>query len=409
MTHDAAPCASVVSGAISKRLPLAALLLTALLLPACGDDSGPVTPWEPSAVEAALPDVAAALTAHDAQRALTLLDGLAVRGLLPEGAGHLRAMALSDLGRVMEAEEAWERQLREHPGDGRGQALLAQLMLDSGRLDEAAPHLQRALEVAGRDPIVLFVAGRGALLADKDEEATRRFRDYLAADPYSRHAAEAHHALAQIGARAGPAAAPEAEQHEELASRLTRLHDFLSSYQARLADNPQDAEAAYGVATAYLNLYVSMGHDVRLRDTAEQALLHVLALKVDDARALYNLGFIRTEEQRLTEARELFEKSLAVNPDYSPARQNLGMLLLKLGRREEGRAHLQLIVATAEGREEIARARLQLAESFEHGTEPGDVERAVEQYQALIVLYPDDELGVRPSLDKLQAKLAPEH
>ncbi len=391
--------------ALARRL-ITVALLASLMLSGCGEDAGPVTPWEPSAVEAAMPDVAAALAAQDARRALQALDARAVRGLLPDGADHLRAMALSELGRVPEAREAWERQLRAHPGDGRGHALLAQLLLDSGQLKEAAPHLDRALAVAGRDPIVLFVAGRSALLSDKDEEATRRFRDYLLEDPYSRQAAEAHHALAQIGARAGPAAADDAAQHEELATRLTKLHDFLSSYQARLAADPTDAEAAYGVATAYLNLYQSMGKDARLRATAEKALMHVLSLKNDDERAFYNLGFIRTEERRWNEARELFEKSLAVNPDYSRARQNLGMLLLKLGQKDEARADFQRIVASATDKEDLARARLQLAEMYELGTEAGDVERAIEQYEALLELYPADELGIRPSLEKLQAKLS---
>jgi tetratricopeptide (TPR) repeat protein len=386
----------------ARALPRACLATALALAGACGGEEGPVTPWEPSAVEAALPDVSAAVAAGDSQRALQLLDARAVRGELPDGSLHLRAMVLADLGRLAEATSAWERQLREHPGDGRGHALLAQLLLDAGRLDEATPHLQRALALAGRDPVVLFVAGRAAFLRDDDEEATRRFRDYLVADPYSRQAAEAHTALAQIAARAGPQAQQEAGQHQAVAARLTQLHDFLSSYQRRLADDPRDAEAAYGVATAYLNLYVSMGRDSRLRDTAERALQHVLSLRLDDHRALYNLGFIRTEQQRWAEARELFERSLSVQPDYAPARQNLGMLLVKLGETEAGRAHFERIIASEAGKEDVARARLQLAELYEHGSDPGDAARAIEQYRALLELYPDDELGVRPSLEKLQ-------
>lgn len=392
------------SGALTLALTLA---LIPALLPACGGDPASATRWEPSRVEAALPDVDAALESGASQQALDLLNARAVTGPLPDGAEHLRALALSDLGRTREAQSAWERQLAAHPGDGRGHALLGELLLDGDKPEEAAPHLALALSLSGRDPVVQYVAGHAALLRQQDEEASRCFRDYLSADPFGRLAADAHHALAQIGARAGPAGKAEADRHERTATQLTQLRQRLAACQGQLAQHPSDAEAAYGVAAARLDLYVAMGRDSRLREQAEQALLAVLALKGDDARALYNLGFVRVEQGRTNEALELFRKSLAVAPDYAPPRQSVGMLLVKLGRTDEARAEFERIVAGKAGPEDIARARLQLAELFEHGTGPGDRDRAIEQYRALLALYPDDQLGVQPSLDKLLAQPAP--
>jgi tetratricopeptide (TPR) repeat protein len=393
-----------------RAAPLAArvVCLLAALLPACGE-SAPPPPWEPSAVEAALPDVADALEAGSSQQALDLLNARAVGKPLPDGAEHLRALALSDLGRTREAEDAWKRQLQAHPGDGRGHALLGMLLLDGGKAEEAAPHLALAQALASRDPVVQFVSGHVALLQHDDETASRSFRDSLTGDPFGRLAADAHRALAQIGARAGPAGKADADQHEQTATRLTQLRGRLAAGERQLVQHPADAEAAYSVATAWLDLYVSMGRDSRLRATAERALAAVLALKADDARALYNLGFLRVEEGRSSEAQDLFRKSLAVAPDFAAPRQSLGMLLATLGRGEEARAEFQRIIDGKAGPDDIARARLQLAEQYEHGTDPGDRDRAIEQYRALLELYPDDRLGVKPSLDKLLAKPADAH
>ncbi len=391
--------------AVLTWLPAVLVALSAALAGGCGGDSGAEVAWDPMVVEIALPTVTAALAAGDPQRALAELERLATPGPLPPGASHLRALALADLGRDREAQDAWNAELELHPGNGRGHALLAQLLLSQGHLDAAAGHLEQALRFAPRDPIVALIAGRAALLRDDDETAQRRFRDYLSADPYSRQAAEAHHALAQIDARRGPDAAQQAQLHEQTATALNKLHDYLSSYQRRVMDDPSDTEAAYGVATAYLNLYVSMGRDPRLRNQAEQALLHVLTLAPEESRALYNLGFIRTEELRWNEAQDCFERSLRSDPEYEPARINLGMLLVRMDRRADGIAELERVVSIAGSTEGVARARAELVSILEASAVPAERERAIAHCRALIELLPDDPLGAQAHLDRL---LAPE-
>ncbi|HTE04814.1 MAG TPA: tetratricopeptide repeat protein [Planctomycetota bacterium] len=387
----------------------AAVLLLALLA-GCGGAAAPGPPWDPSGVEAALPDVAAALDEDSGQQALDLLNRHALDGPLPDGAEHLRARALTRLKRTQEARAAWERQLQAHSGDGRGHALLALMLLDAGETDEAAPHLEAALALAGRDPATQCAAGRAALLRHEDETASRHFRDALTAEPFGAHAADAHRALAEIAAHAGTARQPEAAEHRQAADRIDRLREQLAACRQRLLAHPRDVEAAYGVAAAWLNFYVAMEHDSRLRAPAEAAVMAVLALRPDDPRALSNLGFLRTEESRANEALELFRKALAVDPEAAETRLSLGMLLQKLGQADEARAEFRRVVQGGKaGPENVARARLRLAELYEHGTEPGDRERAVEEYRALLALYPDDRLGVKASLDRLLAPPADGH
>jgi Flp pilus assembly protein TadD len=60
----------------------------------------------------------------------------------------------------------------------------------------------------------------------------------------------------------------------------------------------------------------------------------------DHAPSLVKLGGLLAKAQRLDEARQDLERALALDPDSVEAHYQLGLLLRRMGRREEGDAQL---------------------------------------------------------------------
>ena len=128
----------------------------------------------------------------------------------------------------------------------------------------------------------------------------------LANDPVGPQAAEAHHALAQIAVRRGD---PIAARHESSSNYLEQVHQYLSLARATLVDDPGNVNERFRIASIFLDLFHACG-DGRLTvssvqkvqrillDRAEEALLAVLDLAPEDPRSLFNMGFVRTMQNR---------------------------------------------------------------------------------------------------------------
>jgi tetratricopeptide (TPR) repeat protein len=380
-------------------------LFLAALLGACGRAELPA-PFDAGAAEAKLPTVAQALRDGDGATALAELDRAASAGPLPDGALLLRALALELSGREADAQGVLAQELDAHPGDGRARALLARHLIEAGQLDEAGRELDMARQLAPRDVTARLLSGRLALARQDDEAALRAFQDVLADDPWGSAAVEAHSGMSQILQRRGPLEAQGAQAHAQAAAELKQMRETLADARARLRKDPRDAEACFQMATAFLALYRDFA-DNRLRDEAEAALQQMLALKPDDARALFNLGFLRATQRRFDEALDFSRRAVDADPHLMPARLNLALVLTQMGRQAEAVPHMEVVANEAADLKDRVHAHVDIAHLLGDSADPAQRALAASHARAALDLMPTDPFGVRKLLERLEAPSAP--
>ncbi len=393
-------------------LLLLLLLLVSLSLASCGETAAPAEPFDPTTAEAELVEVLTRLRAGDPEGALAAWDAQASTTGVPEGAFHYRALALADAGRIDEALEVWDDELERHPGNGRAHVLVAEALLGRGRLDDAADHLQQAREVAPELPMLSLIAGRLALQRNDDEAATRAFRDLLEVDPWGIHASAAHHALFQIAARRGD---PAAALHERASAFLEQFHAALAYSRAVLAEDPDNVLERFRVGAAYQNLYMQAnGSPIfgpvpprwlrEALDNSEAAFHAVLAVDPTFARATFNLGNIRRQQDRLHEAVAYFRETLAIDAAHVGARLNLARVLRILNDEAGAYAELLAVFEHTDDRIVLAPALVMLADIEERRS---DWAAAASRLEVLMEWFPDDPQGLFPRLEALRALAAP--
>ncbi len=81
-------------------------------------------------------------------------------------------------------------------------------------------------------------------------------------------------------------------------------------------------------------------------DKARDCFIKALRYNQEQAQSYNNLGYIYlTYDQKFGKAEENFRRALKVNPDYTEARYNLGLTLMRAGEKDEARKEFRTIVA----------------------------------------------------------------
>ena len=112
----------------------------------------------------------------------------------------------------------------------------------------------------------------------------------------------------------------------------------IRQHEQMLAQDP-------GNAVAYFNLALLYKRALRY-DDAVAAYLRSIDLGIDDLQEVYsNLGVLYSEMRQPAQAREMYEKSLAIVPGYIPALFNLAGLLEEQGERQQAIELFERILA----------------------------------------------------------------
>lgn len=289
----------------------------------------------------------------------------AVRARLADAYGelglHYHAYSL-----LAAAEPAYFNAARLAPEDPRWPHLLGLLLIDAGRLDEAAALLGLALSLSPGDPALLVHLGEVHRLQGDLATAERSFAAALAASPGYPSARAGLGQVALAGGRwreaadhleAALAAVPEANLlHYPLAMAYRGLGD-LAKAESHLArrgvvglrpPDPQiEALAAVRTGEGVHRMRGRLALRVGRVDDAVAAFRRALEANPASAEARVDLAAALAAQDNPLAAIGLLREAAAAAPDNATARFNLGVLLHHQGDVDGALVHLRRAVELA--------------------------------------------------------------
>ena len=293
-------------------------------------------------------------------------------------------------------ETLWRGVLAQFPDSDVANNMLAQALLNEGRIHEALEYAQRAVEVA---PSAETHRNLGIALtqAGKLQAAIEEFDLALRLKP---SLADTHHNLAVALLRMGRK--PEAIAQWEEALRINpdfaeahcnlgvvlqqsgKIEDAVGHYEQALRAKPDYAETHYNLGVALVRL----GRVPEAIEHWEQAL----RINPDYTEAHCNLGVALEQSGKIEDAIGHYEQALRIRPDLAEVHYNLGVALVRVGRTSEAVSHWQQALRL---KPDMAAAHYNLGVVLEQA---GEVQEAINHYEQA--------LRIRPGYVEAQNKLA---
>ncbi|WNC93844.1 tetratricopeptide repeat protein [Paraburkholderia sp. FT54] len=250
-------------------------------------------------------------------------------------------MLHKSLGRLSAAEAIYRQLVALRPGHAEARNNLGNVLMELGRLAEADAAYREALTIRPQYPEALNSLG-GVLKATlRPAEAELAFRLALAIRP---DYAEAHLNLGAVLTDLERLPEAETAYREAIAQRpdYVEAHYNLGVALCKL-ERLSEAESAYREAIRlrpdFVHAHNNLGCVLRRLDrlpAAVEAFEQALSARPDLAEAHYNLGAVRAQLMQLHEAENAYRRALALRADYGDAKFGLAVLLLGMGRFEEG-------------------------------------------------------------------------
>jgi superkiller protein 3 len=204
----------------------------------------------------------------------------------------------------------WQDTVAKAPDNERAHYNVGLLLYGRGRVSEAIPHYQRALEIDSG----YAEAHNNLAIAFQDQgDLTEAIAHYQKALEIKPHDAEAHFNMGDAYYRQG------------------KLAEAISHYQRALDIEPRFADADR-------NLGIVFRRQNRLTE-AIACYQKALEIKPHDAEAHYNLGNAYYQQGRLAEAISHYQRALDIKPDLAEAHNNLGAAFFRQRRIPEALAH----------------------------------------------------------------------
>ncbi|HTS16448.1 MAG TPA: tetratricopeptide repeat protein [Verrucomicrobiae bacterium] len=246
-------------------------------------------------------------------------------------------------------ETLWRSVQAQYPNSVQASEMLAQTMLNEGRVVEGIDYARRAVDFAPEMAETHMNLGIALTRANRIPEAIEELDRALEIKP---DLAAAHHNLALALLQQGRV--PEATAHWEQAVKLKpdyaealchlgivleksgRFDEAAGRFEQALHIRPDYAEAHYNLGVTL----VRVGRVAEAMAEWEEAL----RLQPDSAEAHTNLGVALEQAGKLEEARAHYEEALRIEPDLIQARYNLGVVLSRLGRVPEAIEQYELVL-----------------------------------------------------------------
>jgi tetratricopeptide (TPR) repeat protein len=238
----------------------------------------------------------------------------------------------------------WSDTVAKRPENPRAQENLGGALLDAGRISEAVPYYEKAIQIKPDLTQAHFNFGNVLARLGRNREAIAEYETTLRLDPGR---ADAHINLGLILEHTGhlPEAIAEYKAALEVAPNSADAHDDLGDAML--------GSGHIGEATAEFRRAVQLQPDfpqaldhlgsvlVQTDQNAEAigALGRALDINPDDANAHYNLGIALAQTGRLPEAIGHFEEAARLQPGDPDAQVNLALALAQIGRIPEAVAH----------------------------------------------------------------------
>jgi tetratricopeptide (TPR) repeat protein len=273
--------------------------------------------------------------------------------------GHL----YRDNGDLPKALTFFGRALEHRPDDVATLVWLGDLQLAQGRPDEAEPRFSKALSIQPGSLSAKFGLARTALAKQDFRGAIKLLEEVLAQDP---GAAAAHYPLAL--AYGGIGDRKKADLHLKLREDHVILPaDPLMVDLEELLESPQSYESR-GIRAL----------DQEKWSEAADLFRKGLALAPESGALHHRLGTALFMMNDFVRAQEQFEAAVRASPDYAPAQYSLGVLLQEKGRHAEA---IERFTAALRSRSSYHEARLRLATSLRRSGRPKD---ALPHYQQIL-------------------------
>ena len=337
-----------------------------------------------------------------------------MEGRLDEGVAELRPAAAGDTvqdgalrtavvtsavsirrGQVQTAMSELRKHLALWPSSGELHRSLGLAYWVMGEQGDAITHLRQARDLQPADERARIALADVFISADRLAEAERELTGTLTALPES---GSARYRLAQLKLGAGdlPAAVTLLRETLRLSppivgrdhllyllgSTLVKMADFegaVEVYVQRVALNPNSPEAHRQLAEVY---FLQGRHDEALGEFTA-----AFWLDPRDARAHTGAAQVLLRADRHADAAKAAETALAIDGTQAEARYVLGTALARLGKSDEGRAHLVAFAQQQAAAQELGRREFELdalrREAARQVSAPADAIPLLEQALAL--------------------------
>ena len=279
---------------------------------------------------------------HEIERALTLKPGM-------PNANLFLGITYHQLNRTGPAIAAVQRELDLNRDNAEALLWMGILQLAKGDAQAAIAPLDRAAQLAPKDPNTMDYRGRAHMLVAKES-----YRTMYELDPHS--------------------------------WRVYRLQGQMDEDAFKYNDAAAQFEKAIAIAPGQADLYESLGREyqrLNRMELAAQTYKKELTLNPADAVALYDLGSVEVERGNAREGVPLLQKAIAASPDAAVAYYYLGRGQEALGDNPAAIAAYEHVVQAAPGSETAERAYYQLGHVYRTLGKTAEARNALQKFGEL--------------------------